>query len=81
MVVKAKTKLFFMGYILDLKGMTEQGIRIAIKQSIPKAWREEVAKYSEIASQFVYWDEMDRELNPLRRIKKHTSPSRQSYIV
>jgi hypothetical protein len=75
MVAEAKIKLFFIGYIVDMKGATEEGTKIAIKQSIPKAGKEDVAKYSEIACPFVYWEEMDRELKPRRR------KTRVSYIV
>jgi len=79
-VIEAKINLLLKGYVLDLRGQTEEGTRIAIKQSITKADAEEVEKYSEMACPFVYWEEMDRELNPNRR-RTHATSSKRTYIV
>ena len=70
LVTKVKINILLKGYVLDLRGQTEEGIKIAMKQSIKRLTSEEAEKYSEIACPFVYWEEMDRQLNPLRRRKK-----------
>jgi len=66
-VAKAKTSLLFNRCVFDLRGMTEEGTKIAMKQTLKKVTLEKIEEYSEIACPFVYWEEMDRELHPHKR--------------
>lgn len=66
-VAKAKTSLLFNRCVFDLRGMTEEGTKIAIRQTLKNVALEKIEEYSEITCPFVYWGEMDRELHSHRR--------------